>query len=93
MGYLHDSHEVDEALQQDEFVLVPLVDLRLHLGVEPEVVHQFLVVDTEHRHRGVEVLLHFMQTQVDRLEVNLQVGRVLFLLGNLLLLLKPDLLL
>lgn len=93
VGDLHNAHEVNERLQQDELVLITGVDLVLQLRVEAEVVHQLLVMNRQHRHRCIEVLLDLMQTKVDGFEVDLQLGSVLLLLRNLLLLLVADLLL
>ena len=82
-----------EGLQQDKLVLILVVNLLLQLTVEAEAVHQLLVMNRQYTHGSVEVLLELMQTKVDGLEVDLQLGRVGFLLSDLLLLLVSDLLL
>ena len=82
--------EVSKGLEDDHRVLFFLELLICHASIELEVVHQLLVVDREDTHGGVEVLLSSMESKVHGLEVNFQLGRVLLLFGDLLLLLVPE---
>mmetsp|Transcript_2663 Transcript_2663/g.4477 ORF Transcript_2663/g.4477 Transcript_2663/m.4477 type:complete len:555 (-) Transcript_2663:285-1949(-) len=87
---VHDLEEVDEALEDDHGVLLAPELLLLDARVELEVLHQLLVVDREHAHRSIEVLLARVESQVHGFEEHLQLGRVLLLLRDLLLLLVPQ---
>lgn len=92
---IHHPHPVKERLPDDIKILLLLEPLLVESGIKLEVVHQFLMVNGQNRHGRIKVFLMLVESEVHRFEVDLQLLRVLLLLGDLLLLLvsKPGLLL
>jgi len=82
---------MEKALKDDHFVFLTIfVDLTDMVHVILKVLHQLQMVDWKERHRGIEIFLMFVERQVHSAEVNLELGWVLFLLQDLLLLLNSQ---